>query len=201
MLLVGPVGDNDSFSCGHTPANSPFVLVTAATLRELDLERPETNFGDCIDINAPGEMILSPWIGSSNTEESYLSGSSASTAVITGVLGVVITVLRTHPSVEYDGHQVNLFEEFSNFLQPENFPILLRNILLTSAHQFPSTSSPRESHPTSATYCDLRSIDSIITAAREYHRKLKATDKTSPISRVKQNFLHHQRQKLDSQYD
>jgi hypothetical protein len=201
MLLVGPAGDNDSFSCGYTPANSPFVLITAATLRDLDLERQESNFGDCIDINAPGDMIPSPWIGPSNTEESHLSGSSASTAVITGVLGVVITVLRSHPSVEYNGEQINLFEEFSTSLQPENFPILLRNILLASAHQFPSTSSARESHPTSATYCDLRSIDSIIVAAREYHRKLKATDKTSPISRVKQNFLNHQKQKLETQYE
>lgn len=94
ILLVGPVGDNDSFSCSFSPANSPFALITSATIREFDYDRPGTNYGDCVDVNAPRDMILSPSIGSSNIEESYLSGSSASSAVITGMLGVIITVLK-----------------------------------------------------------------------------------------------------------
>lgn len=200
LLLVAPAGDHDSFSCSYSPANSPFVIITAATIRDLDLERAESNYGDCIDIWAPGDMILSPYIGQSNSEESYLSGSSASTAVVAGLLGVVIGVIRSHPPVDYEGKMLNLYDFFVHNLEPANLPILLRNILLSSSLQFPSA-SPRESHPSSVIYCDLRTIDSIIWAAKDYYRKLIATEKNSPISRVKSNFLQHQRNKLNSIYE
>jgi subtilisin family serine protease len=201
MLVVGPAGDQNAFSCSYSPANSPFALIASATLNDLDMDRPESNYGDCIDINAPGEMIPSPYIGSSNQEESTLSGSSASTAIVTGMLGVILTIIRSLPPLEYENSLINLLQEFSENLSSENFPILLRNLLLASNEQFSSTSSAREAHPTPMTYCDLRNINSIIWSTKEYLRKLKSAKKSSPISRVKQNFLQSQQKKLEAHYE
>jgi hypothetical protein len=201
MLLVGAAGDKNSFSCSYSPANSPFALIASATINDLDMDRPESNYGDCIDINAPGDLLPSPFIGSSNHEISTLSGSSASAAVITGMVGVIMTILKNHPPIEFENTLVSLYEEFSHLLENENFPILLRNILLSSVGNFSSTNSAREAHPTTVTYCDLRNVDSIVWSAKEYYRKLKATSKSSPISRVKQNFLQSQREKLNLEYE
>jgi hypothetical protein len=85
VLVVTAVGDTETFSCFKSPGNSPFVLSVAATSRYSELKLPESNFGDCIDINAPGDRIRGPWIGPSNNEEIIGSGSSVANALMTGM--------------------------------------------------------------------------------------------------------------------
>lgn len=199
ILLVGAVGDHDSYACGFSPANSPYALITSATTRD-DQDRPYSNFGDCIDINAPGDNILAPTIGPSNTEEVYLSGSSASTAVVTGVIGVILNMLHSNHTVEYDGNNIELYHTLRQ-LVTNDYTILLRNILLSTKHQVIALSAARDAHPNPVNYCDLIDIESIHKNSFDYLKKLKANDKTSPISRVKNNFLQHQQQKISSIYD
>lgn len=200
LVVVGAAGDFDSFSCNYSPANSPFLLITAPTIRDGDIERPGSNFGDCIDIFAPGDQILSPYIGDSNTEEAYLSGSSASSAVVTGMIGIILNIINSNHTVIVEDQEIQLYKSLKEIII-DDYPILLRNILLSTKHYIFNTVPTRDSHPDVVNLCDLRNIESVHNIAKEYHRKLKTKDKSSPISRVKNNFMTHQKKKLAAMYD
>lgn len=198
--MIGAAGDSDSFSCNFSPANSPFPLITAATVKDGDVERPGSNYGDCIDVYAPGDEILSPWIGKSNNEESYLSGSSASTAVVAGMVGVILNFINSNHTVVFENKNLELYTALRELIT-EDYTILLRNILLTTKHHIFQSIGSREAHPDTVNLCDLMSIQSVHDISLEYYRKLKTKDKSSPITRIKNNFMAHQKQKLQSLYD
>jgi hypothetical protein len=101
VLLVGAAGDTSQFSCETFPASSPHVIAAAATHRQSDMDLSGSNYGACIDIFAPGDSIPAPTLIRSSAEGgqgegihftvSALTGSSASTAVVSGTAALVMS--------------------------------------------------------------------------------------------------------------
>lgn len=129
MLVVTSIGDQDSFSCSFSPMDSPYILTVGAV--DMMGERIQgSNFGDCVDVHAPGESIPAPWIGSSTKEERTLSGSSASAAIITGMIAIVMGTLRS-PDLLYYKTGRSIYERMLEIVREEDFNIFVRNIFLT----------------------------------------------------------------------
>lgn len=95
ILAVGAAGNQDTFSCSLSPANSGFTLSVAGTGKNTELPLHGSNYGDCIDIYAPGEDVMAPFIGPSNTEHKPLTGSSAAAAVVSGIAARVLHAVAT----------------------------------------------------------------------------------------------------------
>jgi len=49
-----------------------------------------SNYGDCVDISAPGEQIWSAWIGETDSGKSPLSGTSVATPFVTGAAALYL---------------------------------------------------------------------------------------------------------------
>ena len=84
VLLVAAAG-NDAWSLKHYPAAYNEVIAVSAT-DEFDEPAKFTNFGDWIDVAAPGVRIYSTvW----NDSYDYMSGTSMSTPHISGVAALI----------------------------------------------------------------------------------------------------------------
>jgi len=96
FLVVAAAGDDDTYSCHTTPAESPHIIVVGATT-QANMPLSWGNYGDCIDILAPGQHIMSVSAtrnGDSIDEEVVLvTGSSASAAIVTGFVSTLFAAL------------------------------------------------------------------------------------------------------------
>jgi hypothetical protein len=92
VTIIGAAGDRNKYSCSVTPAFSRSVITVAATSRGADLEVPESNFGECIQIFAPGEALPTAAIGSPAGGLIPMTGSSASAAIVTGIWSSLLRV-------------------------------------------------------------------------------------------------------------
>jgi hypothetical protein len=123
LLVVGAAGDYDSFSCSTSPVNAGFALSVAGTSKSSEMPLPGTNYGDCIDVFAPGDAVPAPYIGPSNLEEKALSGSSAATAIITGIASrIMLTIMLS-----------DLYREaYDSVVEETDQPRFLRNVLTST---------------------------------------------------------------------
>jgi subtilisin family serine protease len=80
-------------ACNFTPARTPAALTVGAS-DETDLRARYSNYGSCIDVFAPGNLIVSTW-SSSDTATNNLSGTSMASPVVAGVAALY---LETHPT-------------------------------------------------------------------------------------------------------
>ncbi len=186
-------------------------MIVSATLRN-DLERPGSNFGDCIDINAPGDSIPSPWIGPSNQEENFLSGSSASASIVSGIVGRMMAILKSkNNSMGYvlkHSNNGEIAEEFITLheeiqkIPAADVSSLIRNLILSTKFSAILPANVRDFHPDPLTICDLRGVDSVLTAAQQYVKRTRIDmGKQSPLTRIKSNFQNQQKSKLEALYD
>ncbi|WKX70168.1 S8 family peptidase [Streptomyces sp. XD-27] len=81
VFPVVAAGNENSDACATSPASSPGALTVAATDQK-DRKAPFSNWGRCVDINAPGVDIRSAYLGGTFRE---LSGSSMAAPHVTGV--------------------------------------------------------------------------------------------------------------------
>ncbi|KAL4808300.1 alkaline protease 1 [Aspergillus unguis] len=83
VLSVVAAGNDNTDASESSPASAPNALTVAAST--VDNARASfSNYGDVVDIFAPGEDILSAWIGSS-TATNTISGTSMATPHIVGL--------------------------------------------------------------------------------------------------------------------
>jgi len=78
-------GNNNGLSaCNYSPARVPAAITVGATANT-DARASFSNIGTCVDIFAPGQNILSSWIGG-NTATNTISGTSMATPHVAGVV-------------------------------------------------------------------------------------------------------------------
>ena len=92
MLVVAAAGNDAATSCGTTPAGTAGTFSVGSS-DSSDAESYFSNYGDCVDISAPGRSILSSWpylkpIGGSATVNGWWvqSGTSMAAPHVTGAL-------------------------------------------------------------------------------------------------------------------
>ncbi|KAI6797366.1 hypothetical protein KC361_g3912 [Hortaea werneckii] len=86
--VVVAAGNTAADACGTSPSDSGGRGGPAITVGSVGMEGRQSsfsNYGDCVDVYAPGEEIISSWIGGRNMIES-LSGTSMATPHVTGIV-------------------------------------------------------------------------------------------------------------------
>ncbi|PYI12478.1 protease [Aspergillus sclerotiicarbonarius CBS 121057] len=84
VLSVVAAGNENRDASRTSPASAPDA-VTVAAINRSNARASFSNYGPVVDIFAPGENILSAWIGS-NSATNTISGTSMSTPHVTGLV-------------------------------------------------------------------------------------------------------------------
>ncbi len=83
-------GNSTADACNSSPASAPNAITVGATTAS-DGFASFSNFGTCVDINAPGVNITSAWIGS-NSATNTISGTSMAAPHVVGVAALYLQV-------------------------------------------------------------------------------------------------------------
>jgi subtilisin family serine protease len=83
VSTVVAAGNNNGNACDKSPASEPDAITVGATTNT-DARASFSNWGNCVDIFAPGQTITAPWIGSSNTVLRTISGTSMASPHVCG---------------------------------------------------------------------------------------------------------------------
>jgi subtilisin family serine protease len=86
LLQVVAAGNSNANACNYSPASAPSALSVGATT-SADARASFSNFGTCVQIFAPGNLITSSWIGS-NTAVNTISGTSMAAPHVAGAVAV-----------------------------------------------------------------------------------------------------------------
>jgi subtilisin family serine protease len=85
-------GNDNTDACNSSPARTAEAITVGATT-STDARASFSNYGECVDIFAPGQNITSAWL-TSNTATQVLSGTSMATPHVTGMAALY---LGMHP--------------------------------------------------------------------------------------------------------
>jgi subtilisin family serine protease len=86
-------GNDNADACRYSPASAPDAITVGATTNT-DAIASYSNWGTCVDINAPGSSIYSAW-KTSDTSYNTISGTSMATPHVAGVIALY---LQLHPT-------------------------------------------------------------------------------------------------------
>ncbi len=78
----GNMGGREQNACGYSPARAPEAFTIGATT-STDAKASYSNYGNCVNLFAPGSSITSAWIGS-NTAIRTISGTSMASPHVAG---------------------------------------------------------------------------------------------------------------------
>src|SRR5690606_626468 len=81
-------GNEGSDACDISPASEPSTITVGATDSD-DVATPWSNWGDCVDILAPGHEITSAWIEGDDAANT-ISGTSMATPHVAGVAALYL---------------------------------------------------------------------------------------------------------------
>ncbi|PYH99078.1 subtilisin-like protein [Aspergillus ellipticus CBS 707.79] len=90
VLSVVAAGNENADASHTSPASAPDA-VTVAAMNRSNARANFSNYGPVVDIFAPGENVLSAWIGSTSATNT-ISGTSMSTPHITGLVIYLMTL-------------------------------------------------------------------------------------------------------------
>ncbi|KAK5127072.1 hypothetical protein LTR85_008431 [Meristemomyces frigidus] len=85
---VVAAGNDDKDACESSPSSSGGTAGPAITVGSVGMSGKVSsfsNYGNCVDVYAPGENVISAWIGGPNMVNS-LSGTSMATPHVTGIV-------------------------------------------------------------------------------------------------------------------
>lgn len=81
-------GNSNQSACRYSPARTAEAVTVGATT-SADSLASYSNFGTCVDLNAPGSSITSAWIGS-NSGTNTISGTSMATPHVAGAAALYL---------------------------------------------------------------------------------------------------------------
>jgi len=82
VSTVVAAGNSNRDACSYSPASEPDAITVGSTTNT-DARSSFSNYGQCVDIFAPGSNIKAPWIGS-NTATRTISGTSMASPHVCG---------------------------------------------------------------------------------------------------------------------
>jgi subtilisin family serine protease len=78
----GNIAGREQDACGYSPARAPYAYTVGATT-STDAKASYSNYGNCVNLFAPGSSVTSAWIGS-NTATRTISGTSMASPHVAG---------------------------------------------------------------------------------------------------------------------
>ncbi|CAG8703230.1 26673_t:CDS:2 [Gigaspora margarita] len=87
--VVVAAGNGATDACNSSPASEPSAICVGATEDTSDAVTGFSNVGPCVNIFAPGKNVMSAAIASNNST-AVRSGTSQSTAHVTGTIALII---------------------------------------------------------------------------------------------------------------
>jgi len=88
IVVVVAAGNSNRDAAGYSPARADGVVTVGSTTNS-DTRSSFSNFGDSVDIFAPGSSIKSAWIGSDN-DANTISGTSMASPHVCGVAALLM---------------------------------------------------------------------------------------------------------------
>lgn len=96
VTMVVAAGNSNADACTSSPASEPSAITVGATT-STDARASFSNFGSCLDIFAPGNLITSAWF-TSTTATNTISGTSMASPHVTGVAALLVAGGTTAPA-------------------------------------------------------------------------------------------------------
>jgi len=89
VFLTVAAGNGVEDACTRSPSSAAAAFTVGAT-KSNDKRASISNFGQCLDLFAPGDHIKSDWIGRSNAATMYLTGTSMASPFVAGAAALYI---------------------------------------------------------------------------------------------------------------
>ena len=93
IVFAVAAGNSNANACNYSPARAAAAITVGATT-STDARATYSNYGSCVDINAPGSSITSAW-RTSNTATNTISGTSMATPHVAGVAALYLSFNTT----------------------------------------------------------------------------------------------------------
>jgi len=111
IVVVAASGNDGASACGITPAGTEGTISVGASTYN-DLEPSFTNFGECVDIFAPGQSIVSSWPKYLSSTNTYVgeTGTSMAAPHVSGAVARYLqsaTVTATTPTDAWNWLKTN----------------------------------------------------------------------------------------------
>lgn len=96
--IVVAAGNANVDACDFSPASAPHAITVGASTI-VDEKAGFSNWGACVDVLAPGQGILSTWIGASDKEFRVQDGTSMAAPYVAGLAAYFLSI---YPHATFD---------------------------------------------------------------------------------------------------